>query len=307
MKGSPPVVVGIDAGGSRTRALALDGEEREITRRSGPPGAVDPRDPDATVTVIGALLHDMEADGEIELPVDSLCAGVAGAGRTGIRKQVGEALTARNLARRVRVLTDGEVALFDAHGECPGLLLVSGTGSVAWGRNGRGEVARAGGWGPLLGDEGSGYAVARAALRRTTRAADGREEASCLAPHLLDRLGLEDVGELVGWIAAAPRAEVASLAPTVVELADDGVPPAVVIVEDAVKELAEAVLAVRRRLEPWKTPPVLALTGGLLDPDGPLRSRMAVRAERLDIEVRDEPVDPVRGAARLATRVGRGS
>lgn len=300
MTGPAAAAVGVDAGGSRTRVLALDREGGEGIRWSGPPAAVDPRDPGATVRVLEELLRQGEVEGAIALPVEALCAGVAGAGRAEVRERLEADLTASGFARRVCVLTDGEVALADAHGDGPGLLLVSGTGSVAWGRNGRGRVARAGGWGPLLGDEGSGHAVARAALRRVTRAADGREAASELGARLLGRLGLDGAEDLVGWVAGASRAEVAALAPAVVELADAGVRPASEIVDRAVEELVAAVEAVLGRLEPWDEPPPLALTGGLLDPDGPLRPRVARAAGRLDIRVAEGAVDPVRGAARMA-------
>jgi N-acetylglucosamine kinase-like BadF-type ATPase len=86
----------------------------------------------------------------------------------------------------------------------------------------------------------------------------------------------------------------------VVELADAGVRPASEIVDGAVEELVAAVEAVLDRLEPWDEPPPLALTGGLLDPDGPLRPRVARATERLDLRLVEEAVDPVRGAARLA-------
>lgn len=306
MTGPATAAVGVDAGGSRTRVLALDREGGEAARWVGPPAAVDPRDPEATVRVLEELLRRKEEEGEIGLPVDALCAGVAGAGRAEVRERLESALDASGLAGRVRVLTDGEVALADAHGDGPGLLLVSGTGSVAWGRNARGRFARAGGWGPLLGDEGSGHAVARAALGRVTREADGREAASELGPRLLGRLGLDAAEDLVGWVAGASRAEVAALAPAVVELADEGVRPAGEIVDAAVEELVAAAEAVLGGLGPWDGPPPLALTGGLLDPDGPLRPRVARAVGRLDLRVEEGAVDPVRGAARLALEAAGG-
>lgn len=302
MTGRGITAVGIDAGGSRTRVLTLDGRGAEGARRVGPPAAVDPREPAATARVLEELLRRMEDEDELELPADALCAGVAGAGRVEVRRELEAALDDARIARSVRVLTDGEVALADAHGDRPGLLLVAGTGSVAWGRNSRGETGRAGGWGPLLGDEGSGHAVARAALRRVTRAADGREEPSDLGPRLLERLELDGTEELVAWVADASRAEVAALAPDVVELADAGVEPAVQVVEEAVEELRAAVEAVHRKLAPWDAPPPLALAGGLLDPGGPLRPRVVRSVDRLEVRLQERAVDPVRGAALLALR-----
>lgn len=299
---TPARAVGLDVGASRTRALVMHGERGEGARRVGPPAAVDPRQPWRTAEVLEGFLREMEAAGAVTLPVDALCAGVAGAGRREARRELEAALGGAELARQVSVVTDGEVALFDAHGDGPGLLLISGTGSVAWGRNARGEVARAGGWGPRLGDEGSGHAVALAALRRATRAADGREEATGLGPRLLDRLGLERPEELVGWVAGSSRAEIASLAPVVAELAEEGVAPAAEIVEEAAEELVAAVDAVARRLGPWDRPPRLALAGGLLDPGGPLRGRVSEAVQGLDVCLQQAEVDPARGAARMALR-----
>lgn len=297
-------VVGFDAGGSRTRALALRPGGGSGVRRVGPAGAVDPTRPLETVGVLEGMLREMAADGVAELPVQALCAGVAGAGRAAIRGALAAALEETGIARRVLVLTDGEIALHDAHGDGPGLVLVAGTGSVAWGRNRSGRVGRAGGWGPTLGDEGSGHDIALAALRRMTRAADGREGSTDLGPALLERLGLDRPEELVGWVAGARRSEVAALAPVVVELADGGVEPAAEIVAEAVENLKEITGAVLRRLGPWERTPDLGLAGGLLDPGGPLREHVAAAAREMGMRPRERRVDPVRAAARLAAREG---
>lgn len=306
MSGYGRAVVGLDAGGTNTIAVVLDDGGRERARAEGPGAAVDPRDPLTAAGTMAALLRRMAEEGALELPVAALCAGVAGAGSRDVRRALARALEEAGLAHRVEVRTDGEVALHDAHGSGPGLLLIAGTGSSAWGRDAGGRTARAGGWGPWLGDEGSGWAIATAALRRICRGADGRVESSGLGPRLLERLGLDRPEELVGWIAAASRSEVAALAAPVLEAADEGDPAALPIVEEAVAELASAVDAVKRRLGPWDGPPPVGLAGGLLAPGRPLRRRVADAVEGLGARPIARAVDPARGAARLVLDVTPG-
>lgn len=300
MTGRDVTVVGVDVGGTKSEAVVLDATGRERARRRGPGAAVAPHAPGRTADAVAELLRRMEAEGELALPAAALCAGVAGAGRDEVRSALGGALEEAGLASTVSVVPDGEVALHDAHGGEPGLVLIAGTGSSAWGRDVGGRTARAGGWGPLLGDEGSGWAIGVAALRRACRASDGREAATGLGARLLERLDLARAEELVPWAASASRAEVAALASTVAEAADEGDPAADAILAEAAIELAAAVAAVRRRLEPWERSPSLALAGGLLAPGRPMRARAAEAVSGLGIPCLEEAVDPARGAARLA-------
>jgi len=101
--------------------------------------------------------------------------GVAGAGRQAERDALWQALVARDVADEIVVHPDATIALQDAFGEGPGVLLISGTGSMALGRSPTGVVARCGGWGPVFGDEGGGAWISRRALGIVAAAADGRE------------------------------------------------------------------------------------------------------------------------------------
>lgn len=295
-------VVGVDGGGTRTRALilGLDGVERGEAEGEG--ALIDPRDPDAAVeAIVGAVRAAVRA-AELEPPASALCAGLAGGGRDPERAHVEEGLRRRGVARMVRVVTDAEAAFFDAFGNGPGILVIAGTGSVAWGRNQRGETARAGGWGTLLGDEGSAYDLARRALRTAARAADGRAPDTALCERFLQRLGLHAPEALIPWGARASKADVAALAPAVLEAARDGDEVAAALVEDALMALAAHVAALLRRLGPWDEPPPVAAAGALIEPAGPLHSQFAaaIRCERCTF--RRVPVNAARGAARLALR-----
>lgn len=292
-------VIGIDGGGTATRALILDERGRELGRAEGGPALIDRPGSPIDIEAVGATVQRAAAAADIELPAAALCAGFAGVGRELERRAVEEALTGR-LASVARVLTDAEAAFFDAFGDGPGLLLIAGTGSMGFGRSEDGREARVGGWGLLLGDEGSGYDIGLSGLRAAARAADGRAKASELLPRLMAEIGLSRSEELIAWASRAPKTAFAALAPTVCELAIAGDEVAAQIVAAAVASLAAHVDALLARLAPWSSPPGLALAGGLLAPGGPLRAAVSASAAKRGCVVVQRNVAPERGAARLA-------
>lgn len=293
-------VAGVDGGATRSRCVVMSPDGEVLGRASG--GSAVARESSAGIAAAGVeeVVLAAAEDAGVELPLRALWAGLAGAGREGARLAVEERLRETTLARAVRVGTDVEAAFHDAFQEGPGILLVAGTGSIGWGRGEEGESRRVGGWGPLLGDEGSGYRIGLQALRAVVRESDRRGRATELGRVILGELELGDPGELVAWTEGASRAEVAALAPAVVRTAEGGDAPAEEIVAEAVEALREHLLVVLTELGPWGRPPEVALAGGLLDPGGPLRKRMEAMARGLGARPRSEPVDAARGAASLA-------
>lgn len=298
-------VVGVDAGATRTRAVVVDEGLEVLGRADGPPGVIDPREPATAAEVIAEVVRRAVLDARSGPPLDALWAGVAGAGREAPRSAVEALLADEGLAAAVRVGADVEVAFEEAFPDGPGILLVAGTGSIAQGRGERGETARVGGWGTLLGDEGSGYAVGLEALRAVVRASDGRGERTELEDSVLRRLALAEVDDLVGWAAGASKAEVASLVPVVAEAARGGDMVSDAILTRAAAELDRLVQPLVERLGPWTTPPEVALAGGLLGPEGPLRARMERVLAAHGLPFLEPTLEPVRGAARLALALAR--
>ncbi len=296
------IFVGIDGGGTHTTALATDAGGRELARVAGEAGIVDVREPAARAGSLAALARRAaEATGAGR--VEALCCGLAGAGREPERLGLEEALRATGVAERVRVTTEAEAAMADAFGTGgTGILVIAGTGSIAWGRDARGRTARAGGWGLLLGDEGSAYALGMAALHAVVRAHDGRGNPTTLTSSVLHATGVAAPEGLVGWSAAASKGDVGALAPLVCVAANAGDIAAKSILDGAAHELATHVLALNARLGPWSEPPLLALAGGLVGPGGPLRERVIAAVERLLVPVRplERPVDAAAGAASIA-------
>lgn len=297
-----PVYVGIDGGGTRTTAVATDAAGRELARVEGEPGLVSTLEPAAGAgTLARVARRAADAAGASSGPLAGLCCALAGAGREPERMALEEALRATGVAERVRVTTDAEGAMADAFAEGAGILVIAGTGSIAWARDGRGRTARTGGWGVLLGDEGSGYAIGLAALRAVARAHDGRSFRTTLTGAVLAHAGVRAPEELIGWAAAASKGEVGSLAPAVFAAAAEGDEPARALLRQAATELADHVRALYERLAPWPEPPLLALAGSLIAPGGPLRDAVVAAARSIaPLRLVERPVDAGSGAASLA-------
>ena len=293
--------LGVDGGGTRTRVALVDGDGRESARTEGPPALVDPGNPESTIHVIVELCHRVVKQAGEVLPASGLWAGVAGAGTEPMRGIVESALREAGIAERVAAGADAEAAFSDAFGDSQaGILLISGTGSIALGRGADGSSVRVGGWGAYLGDEGSGYAVGMAALRAIVRGRDGRSTATSLGPPILQELGVEAPEELIQWVASAGKNDVASLVPIICREAESGDAVASHIVEGAVRDLVSHVRTVIDRLEPWAVAPLVACAGGLIEEGGPLREPLAAALVESSCRFHDRVVDGAKGACQLA-------
>ncbi|MGH7520391.1 MAG: BadF/BadG/BcrA/BcrD ATPase family protein, partial [Gemmatimonadales bacterium] len=204
---------------------------------------------------------------------------------------------------------DVEIALAAAFGDGPGVLVNAGTGSIAYARVADGRLHRAGGHGWQLGDEGSGYWLGRRALSAAARARDGLEESSTLLERLLVELGLPTFDDLIRWTATATPAQVAALAPHVLNAAREGESVAQRIVAEAAAELSQLVRVLSRHFSEAEAIRI-ATTGGLLRSGSPLlaalRARLAVDVPRARFADVRGAVDAPVGALRLAAElVGR--
>jgi N-acetylglucosamine kinase-like BadF-type ATPase len=297
------ILVGADVGGSKT-AVGVSNGEAVLARAEGPGAAVRPGRALASASVIAEVVRQALASAG-RLTGDVLYVGAAGAGREPERDELRKALRTENLATTVIVATDIEIALAAAFDEGPGIVVSAGTGSVAVGRDRSGKRHRIGGYGWQMGDEGSGYAIGRAALGAVSRAADGRSPRTALSERILAASRSDSFDALVRWAAGASPAEVAALAPQVLEVAAHGDPLAQGIADYAARELTQLAICLLPMMD--LQPPVgVAITGGLLSSDGPLRRSVLARLkEEPGLTPVDAPVDAVLGAIRLAGREGR--
>jgi glucosamine kinase len=292
-----PVLIGVDGGGSRTTVAVSRGGD-VIGRAEGPASAVRPgRALVSATTIADAVRRALSAAGV--LTGDVLVAGVAGAGRETEARELQQALRGEGIARTVVVTTDIAIALEGALGGGAGIVVSAGTGSIAIGRDAAGAEYRAGGYGWQMGDEGSGYAIGRAALGAVGRAIDCRGAETTLTDQLQAATRSDDFDGLVRWTATAGPAEVASLAAHVLAASAAGDPVAAAIVHYAAEELAQLVVSIRKRMGGPGVP--VALAGGLLH-DAAFRSAVTGRLAKQGVEVSDSPVDAVAGALALASR-----
>lgn len=297
------VVVGVDGGGTGTRAVLVDPTGRELGRAEGGASLVTLEDPRAAAHTVSLVVEAAAERARIRLPVAVLWAGLAGAGSRSGREAVEARLSRAGLADRVRVGTDAQAAFRDAFADGPGILLVAGTGSIAWARNGAGVVRRVGGWGTRLGDEGSGYRIGLDALRAVVRDEDGRGPRTEITEAVLAHVGVAEPGDLVAWVETASKGDLAALARIVTSLAEEGDLVADEILGRAVNELEAHLAAALDRAAPWIEKPPLVLWGGLLRRGGPLRERLLEAVvSRYPVEVVDAEVDAALGAAKLALR-----
>jgi N-acetylglucosamine kinase-like BadF-type ATPase len=294
------VYIGVDGGGTRARAVLVDREGRVLRREEGPAGRVSASDPGRSVSIIAALVQQVSAGDRVAV----LCCGLAGAGRQRERDTVRAGLEAAQLAESVIVVTDADAALQDAFGAGAGVLVIAGTGSIALARDEDGHAHRVGGWGHLLGDEGSGYAIGLAALRAVARAADGRDPSTALTPAVLETTACRAPDELIAFAASASKAEIAAIAPAVLHCAPMDA-AASAIRADAVAALRELAVAAARHA--GSVTPEFAFTGGLLAPQQPVRELLTESLELAlpGCRVADRAVDGARGAASLALLASR--
>jgi N-acetylglucosamine kinase-like BadF-type ATPase len=289
--------MGIDGGGSNLRVVITDDEMNVLASAQGPaanPSAVGRAQ---AAGRIGAAIREALYDARLKT-VTGAAIGVAGASADHSARWLREVLGPRLPGAQIVPSSDEEIALVGARGQLDGLVLLAGTGSVAYGRSIHGDHLRAGGWGYLLGDEGSGYWIGLQAARSVTLAADGRLDIETRLPAaVMEAIGLEQHRDMIQWMyhETEPR-DVAQLAPLVLALSDEGDPGAQRIVEAAAAHLAALAEHVRTTLAlPLES---IVYAGGLLTVENALRQQVT---QALGLaQLPDCRYPPVVGAALLA-------
>jgi glucosamine kinase len=295
------VLIGVDAGASHSTAAVANEHGTVLVRSDGAPGAMRPGEAAAVAGRILDTCRDALRKAEREVRGDVLMVGAAGVGREEERLALQAALEEAGLAPRVAVTVDGAIALQAAFGDSAGIALLAGTGSVAWARLPGGGTTRVGGLGSAMGDQGSGYDLARQALRAAGLAIEGRGRRTALAARILAKLRLAGLSELVRWASTADVPAVAALAPEVLAAAEEGDAVAGALVDAGADDLAHHVRALAERF-PRDAEVGVALGGSLLTRSEAYRKRVVARivADVPAAKIRPETVDPVLGAIQLA-------
>jgi len=254
-------VLGVDGGASKTRCVIANLSGDLLTCGSGGPSNPLTAGVDTAAESILTAISEASKDLGIKTFKASIM-GIAGTDRLSGAEALRSRLSGFDWGR-LCIVSDAAVALAGATGCRPGVVVVSGTGSVAYGENVEGQKARAGGWGWRLGDEGSGYAIGNSALIASLRALDGRGPPTNLSNKIMMALGLNNLSGLVDLVYSKGMGnrEIATLTPLVGEAAEEGDIVAKRILEKAGEELSLAASAIARRLRMTDEQVVLFNTG----------------------------------------------
>jgi len=293
-------IIGVDGGGTKTVALLADLDGQVIARGVNGPSNYNAVGFEAACEALASAIDMARKDHPGE--ISALCLGLAGAGRQDDIERFQLWATEKFPGTAVKIVNDAEILLAAGSFAVEAIALVCGTGSIVYGRTTTGELIRAGGWGYLFGDEGSGYSIGVAALRAVMQAHDGRGPSTLLTELVLERRGVSSPPELVRSIygAESPRLEVASLADLVEQVAEQGDTVAVAILEKAARELAQTIAVVYPKLDITASP--LVVTGGTILHGAYLKAAFYRACETLGLKftVVRHVSEPAEGAVKLA-------
>ncbi|MFZ0420659.1 MAG: BadF/BadG/BcrA/BcrD ATPase family protein [Candidatus Sulfotelmatobacter sp.] len=303
--------IGIDGGGSKTTCVVGDEVSVLATAVAGP----------SNITRVGEVraresLHEAIRQACATAKIDPrqihrACVGVAGAGHGEIASAVGR-IIAEVVAGEIEVVGDMEIALQAALGAGPGVIVIAGTGSIAYGRDGRGRTARAGGWGFAISDEGSAHWISRGAVAALLRAADEAADDRSVQGSSALFCEMKSIWKVGSFEQIARTAnstpDFAALFPAVVCAADVGDELARQVLGQAGKELAQlSGIVVRRLFGEGNAVIPLAMAGGVFRHSLIVREVFCDTVCEVDprLEVNRQVVEPVAGALLRAREAGR--
>ena len=306
-----PYYLGIDGGGSKTTCAVGDATSILATATAGPSNIVRVGEARSYESLRQAVQQACAAAGITLEQIARTCMGASGGGRKEtsrvIHKILLEIMRAENPAK-VQVVGDMETALEAAFGSKPGVIVIAGTGSIAYGRDEKGRIGRAGGWGFAISDEGSAHWIGRAAIAAVLRASDqddGTMQSDAYKKFLAELCGAWAVNSAIDLARAAnasPPPDFAALFPAVAG-SDDAL--AREVLSRAGMELAHVAAIVIRRLfgDGVETVPV-ATVGGVFRHSPVTRADFYNELRRLDprVEINPQIVEPVLGALQMARR-----
>jgi N-acetylglucosamine kinase-like BadF-type ATPase len=304
------IFLGIDGGGSKTSCLI--GDETSILGAGTASGSNPVRvGVEQARESLAAAIRQACAVANVSLSqLERTCVGLAGAVRPEISDPVREFLS-QLIPGEIEIVGDMVIALEAAFGGASGVIVIAGTGSIAYGRNSAGQTARAGGWGFAISDEGSGHWIGRTAVAAAVRAVDESDPESGNQTLLESLMSIWRVKTREGLVVAAnstPPPDFSALFPAVLAAADRGDPVALRVMGAAGTELAGlAETVVERLLSPTYAdarPVSVAMSGGVFG-NSPLVRQIfhnRLRSEYPEAVVNPDVIEPVRGALELARK-----
>jgi glucosamine kinase len=299
-----PLFLGIDAGGTKTEAALSNGAELLGQATSGTAKVPRVGEQQARQNLLEAIQKSCDAARINPQAINRVCIGISGASVAGTVAWV-EQVIRELVPGEVKVIGDDVIAHRAAFGAMPGVLVIAGTGSIAYGRNEKGETARAGGWGPTVSDEGSAFWIGREAVAAALREHDLARSDGLLAT-VVKCWGISSVEDVVRIVNVDPGPHFAELAIAVAEVAEKGHAAAQAIISRAGRELAGLAATVITRLWPPKAMVRVAMAGGVLQGSGLVRRAFqdSIQAGYPNAALSFAYVRPVLGALAFAAQPG---
>ena len=308
------IFLGIDGGGSKTSCLIGDETSVLGTGTAGGSNVVRVGEAQARESLASAIRQACTVANLQPSQITRVCVGLAGAARSEVSQPVramiseiisGEGTHPSINPDQITVVGDMVIALEAAFGDGPGVIVIAGTGSIAYGRSRNGQIARAGGWGFAVSDEGSGHWIGRGALAASLRAWDeSQAEHAPMLDGLMKSWKIETREKLVMAANATPPPDFAALFPSVLALAESGDPIARDVLTEAGRELANLAGIVMRRLFSDAASVQVAMSGGVFRSSALVRQVFynSLRLECPDAVLNPGVIEPVRGALEIARK-----
>ncbi len=303
-------ILGIDGGGTKTSAVLCTMDQTIIAEAQGEGSNIQIIGTGQTAEIILDLIHQCcHSVGCTISEIGAIVAGVAGVGRPADRQQLLDAITA--LAQKNQlplppfgIESDARIALEGAFNGKPGIIVIAGTGSIVMGKNVNGKLHRSGGWGRLIGDEGSGYAIGREAFRTIAKEMDGNKTKTRLKKLFADQLQLTSQEAIIQAVYRN-NFDMASVVPLVLEAASKNDSIAKNILADEAKELVETIARtsdslINSKKKNERLP--LSFAGSLLTNDNfySRKVRSVIKRTLPQLSLRAAEASPVIGAVLMA-------
>lgn len=261
-------VIGIDGGGTQTVGYLADENQKLLQKEKVGPTNYHSVGIKKVRKNLKMLIENLCNKSKIRVEdVTLISSGIAGVDRPEDKTLLRNILIQLGYDFEIIVNNDVQTALTNAHGELKGIMLVCGTGSIAAGVNGKHNFVRVGGWGHLIGDEGSGYQIAIKMLQKIMKSFDGREKTTVLTELVLKELGIEEPLEIIDYVynPEISKENIADLTPLLFEAIRAGDDIAREIVDNAADDLLEMVKTVIERLELSEKDQIISFSGGVFE------------------------------------------
>lgn len=292
-------VIGVDGGGTKTEAIAYTEDGKEISRGNSGFGNLVVNQEEGLKNIEIAILQCMK-----NLDVNScihIYAGLAGV-NTGNNKEIVQKYLESRFPVSITVISDADLAFNSLLKGEDGILTISGTGSISFGVCNN-KYVRAGGWGNILGDEGSGYYIALQGLKKVVNEKDEGLEMSTLSREILKAINTSTIGELVSFVYSSNKGDIAALVPVIVKAAENNDESAIKILEEASRDLASTTAKVYRMLE-FPSEVKIGIKGSILTRIPRVKNNYIKYLEKEigSFKIIDEDVSPAKGAYYLACK-----